>query len=165
MKSYTKINTICSDITNQELTISLHSDQLNLSENAIIDNVGGYVDIPEDSYYLKTNTNIFHLDGIVESSHLFTAIINSDSSKFVSQNELYNLKDNKQIQFIQKINLQENNTTTNILDVKFNPEQITTEYQKCQSKDTITTTDTSTSIIFPILFILIGLYLFVRSKK
>ncbi len=165
MKSYTKINTICSDITNKELTISLHSNQLNLSENAIIDNVGGYVDIPEDSYYLKTNTNIFHLDGIVENNNQFTASINSNSQKFITHNELYNLKDNKNIQFIQKINLQENNTTTNILDVQFNPEQVTTEYQKCQSKDTIATNDTSTSIIFPILFMLIGLYLFMRLKK
>ena len=43
------IKVICND-TQKALHITIGSDKLNLSSNAIQDNLGGYVDIPEEKF-------------------------------------------------------------------------------------------------------------------
>ncbi|MBT3280986.1 MAG: hypothetical protein HOF69_00870 [Campylobacteraceae bacterium] len=141
------INTHCSKEQSFEtkLTIFINSNTLNLSEDAVIDNVGGYVDIPEDNYYLKTDHNIYHLKGEVERDHIdninkFTFTIYNNSQKSITIEELYNLKDSKNLLFIQKINLEKNNsinsfkTTTNKLNIHFDQKLFTEEYLKCKEK-------------------------------
>ncbi len=159
------INTICSNSSTNEFTLTFTSNQLNLSENAIIDNLGGYVDIPEDSYYLKTNTNIYKLDGIVESNQQFTVHINDTSENFINTKELYTLHNNNNIQFIQKINLEENHTTTNILGVNFNPSQIKQEYKSCKQNTAELKQNNNYDIAIILIGILILLYIFKSIKR
>ena len=123
------INTICSDSKNEvaKFSIKIRSNKLNLTEDAIQDNLGGYVDIPEDRYYLKTESKVYRLNGVVERDYKnkinqFTAVITIQ--------EFTALKDSKNLKFIQKINLEntnktdksKNTTTTNTLNLSFDKE-------------------------------------------
>ncbi|RLA69896.1 MAG: hypothetical protein DRG24_07755 [Epsilonproteobacteria bacterium] len=75
------INALCSDsrsVSNLEFfnadsrrenfDITISSKRLNLSEDALQDNTGGYVNIPEDKYYFKNDKNGNRLSGSVENS-------------------------------------------------------------------------------------------------
>ena len=138
-----KINVICDDANKEVLTMTLSSDRLNVSLDAVLDNTGGYVDIPEDRYYLKTNTKVYYLNGLVDNfnnMNQFSSSIDNNQKKFITLKELYSLKNNKDLTFIQKIVLQKNNplnstktnTTTNTLDVYFDENSFTKAYKKCQ---------------------------------
>ena len=163
----------CSYSKKEIFTITVRSNKLDLSEDAIQDNMGGYVDIPEDSYYLKTDDNVYHLNGVVENSNSninqFTSYISQDVEKSIKLKELYNLKNSKYLKFIQKIRLEDNNkineTTTNTLYVSFDDELLKKEHQKCieqmkQSKKT-----PYLEILFLILFSLGIFYLFLNYFK
>ena len=47
------------------MSIIINSKKLNLSEDAVIDNLGGYVDIYENSFYLKTSDKVYTIHGSV----------------------------------------------------------------------------------------------------
>ncbi len=141
---------VCSNSIKKEFTIEINSNKLNLSEDAIQDNIGGYVDIPEDKYYLKTKDKLFYLNGIVETNYnnninKFISIVNNSSNKTISIKELYNLKNNKDLKLIQKIILDNNNktndfsskTTTNILNIYFDEKLFNNEYNRCNLKDKV----------------------------
>ena len=138
------IKVICSDSIKKELTIKINSNKLNLTEDAVQDNVGGYVDIPEDRYYLKTNDKLYYLDGLVEtnyenSTNQFVSNVTKNSNKFINIQELYDLKNRKDLKLIQKIILENNSkinnlehkTTTNILKVYFDEKLFNKEYKRC----------------------------------
>lgn len=175
-----KINiyTPCSESNKKEISIKISSNRLKLSEDAIQDNTGGYVDIPEDSYYLKTDNHLYHLRGVVEHSiknniNQFTSYIDNNSKRFINIEELYSLKSNKGLKFIQKIVLQENNkidtmktnTTTTILDVYFDENAIKQEYQKCEEQMKQPKTNLYLQALLFILLIFGMLYLFKRKFK
>ena len=65
------VNALCSDSQNivSTFSIKINSDKLDLTEDAVQDNLGGYVDIPEDKYYLKTNNDAYYLNGVVEKDY------------------------------------------------------------------------------------------------
>ena len=77
-----------------------------------------------------------HIDNI----NKFTFTIYNNSQKSITIEELYNLKDSKNLLFIQKINLEKNNsinsfkTTTNKLNIHFDQKLFTEEYLKCKEK-------------------------------
>ena len=138
------IKAICSDSIKKEFTIKINSNKLNLTEDAVQDNLGGYVDIPEDKYYLKADDKLYYLNGVVESNYenntnQFVSSITKTSNKFINTQELYDLKNSKNLKLIQKIILDNNakttdlnyKTTTNILNVYFNEELFKTEYKRC----------------------------------
>lgn len=146
-KESIEIKAFCSDSKNSvsKFTIQISSNTLHLTEDAIQDNLGGYVDIPEDRYYLKTENGIYRLDGMVENDYknnikTFTSYIDNHSKEFISIEELYHLKNTQNLKLIQKINLEKNkqvnssgnNTTTNILNIYFNKILFDREYQKCK---------------------------------
>ena len=54
------------DSRREIFTITISSKRLNLSKDAVQDNTGGYVNIPEDSYYLKSDKDVYRLKGSVE---------------------------------------------------------------------------------------------------
>ena len=63
------IDASCADSKIKQIDIKISSNVLNLSEDALQDNTGGYVDIPEDGYYLKTDDNLFHMKGVVKNNY------------------------------------------------------------------------------------------------
>ena len=142
------VKAFCSDSKDSvsKLSIKISSNILNLSEDAIQDNLGGYVDIPEDKYYLKTSNNVYRLNGVVETDYnnkvnQFTSYIDNNSKKFINIEELHSLKENNDLKFIQKINLENNeitsvkdNTTTNILNIYFDKDLFDKEYQRCKKQ-------------------------------
>ena len=159
------VHAFCSDSKKEEFRIKISSNKLNLSEDAVQDNTGGYVDIPEDSYYLKTNSDVYYLDGVVENSSSekisqFISTIYKDSKKIISTKELYSLKSSKDLKFIQKINLENNNkttnTTTNILNVYFDETQFNKEYQKCKEQINQSKENPYTQVIL-LVFLILGL--------
>ncbi len=148
-KESIEIKAFCSDSNNavSKFSIQISSNKLNLTEDAIQDNLGGYVDIPEDRYYLKTDNGVYRLNGVVENDYKnnikkFTSYIGNNSKEFINIEELYHLKNTQNLKFIQKINLQmhkqinssTNSTTTNTLNIYFNKILFDREYQKCKNR-------------------------------
>lgn len=129
-KEYTNIsiNAICSDSKDEvsKFSITINSNKLNLTEDAVQDNLGGYVDIPEDRYYLKTDSKVHRLNGVVEYN--YESKINQFTS-YISIKVFKTLKNSENLKFIQKIILEENNATTNTLNLSFDK-----EYQKCEEQ-------------------------------
>ena len=128
------VNAICSDYKNEvsKFSITINSNELNLTEDAIQDNLGGYVDIPEDRYYLKTESKVYRLKGVVE--HDYETKINQFTA-YITIEVFKALKDSKNLKFIQKINLElekTKKTTTNTLNLSFDKEQFANEYYKCK---------------------------------
>lgn len=164
------IDTFCTDSNIKEFTIEISSNQLYLTKDAIQDNLGGYVDIPENRYYLKTTAHVYSINGIVKNDYKnnvnkFYAYINDTSEKYIKIEELYGLKNSKDLQFIQKINLEENSfkntTTTTILDVYFDENLLNNAYEKCNN---VIHKQKDTSYLYPILFIFFILIIYYVLK-
>jgi len=117
------------------LSIIIYHKKLNLSEDAIIDNLGGYVDIPENSFYLKTSDKVYYIQGKVINlgyTHQFISEYKSDV-KFITLSELYGLKEKKDLKLIQKIHLEkDSNTVKNIFDAYFDTKSFEIGYRRCQ---------------------------------
>ncbi|MEA1953059.1 MAG: hypothetical protein U9O24_01530 [Campylobacterota bacterium] len=132
-----RIKVLCNN-EQKALHITIGSDKLNLTSDAVQDNLGGYVDIPEEKFYLKTETKVYHLQGIVENENRdatteFSAIINNHPSNFITLKELTKLKSNKDLKFIQKIHLETTNEVVkNILDVYFDETVFDREVKRCK---------------------------------
>ena len=131
------IKVLCSD-KQKALYITIRSDKLNLTSDAVQDNLGGYVDIPEEKFYLRTKTKVYKLQGIVENENKdaitqFSSTINNHPSNFITLKELSGLKSNKDLKFIQKINLETTNQVVrNILHVHFDKKVFDREFKKCR---------------------------------
>ena len=78
-KSVSNLEFFNSDSRREKFSITINSNRLNLSTDAIQDNTGGYVNIPEDKYYFKTDKDVYRLSGGVEYSSKDT--INQFTSK------------------------------------------------------------------------------------
>lgn len=138
-KEVVNINIFCSDSKIEKIVMKVNTNKLDLTEDAVQDNVGGYVDIPEDRYYLKTQNKVYHLDAVVQKNYEkltneFTSTIQNNSTKTISIKELYGLKNNDNLKLIQKINLQsssQNSATTNTLDIYFEKILFEKDYQRC----------------------------------
>ena len=116
------------------LNLIIYTDKLNLSEDAVIDNLGGYVDIFENSFYIKTAHKVYYIHGHVKNlgdTHQFTSEDKGDP-KFITVKELDSLKDKKNLKFIQKIRLEKDNKVVkNIIDIYFDTKNFEIEYQRC----------------------------------
>ncbi|MEA3553860.1 MAG: hypothetical protein U9R39_05610, partial [Campylobacterota bacterium] len=111
------VELICSKT--KDIVIKINSDKLNLTNDAIQDNLGGYVDIPATNYYIKTNNKLYHLNGVVDNLNQdninqFSSIINTNSKNLINPKQLYSLKNNEDLKFIQKIDLESNNNTESL---------------------------------------------------
>ena len=128
-----KIDLECSE--EKSLSVVIHSEKLNLSDDAVIDNTGGYVDIPENSFYLKAAEKVYYIFGEVINigyTHKFISEYNSDK-KYITSKELYTLKEKQNLKFIQKIHLEkEKRVVKNILDVHFDIKSFERAYQECR---------------------------------
>jgi len=156
----------------EEFSIRLSSNKLDLSKEAVQENIDGYVDIPEDSYYLKSNNNIYKLDGVVENLNedkinQFISYIDNSSKIYIDTKELYSLKNSNNLKFIQKINLEKNKikntTTTNALDVYFDKNLLEKEYTTCEEQINASRQKLYFQATVVIFFILFALYLFKRN--
>ena len=124
------VNTICADSKNEvsKFRITIKSNKLDLTEDAIQDNLGGYVDIPEERHYLKTESKVYRLNGVVE--HNYKRKINQFTSVITTE-EFTALKSSKHLKFIQKITLEKSKRmTTNTLNLSFNKKLFSKECQK-----------------------------------
>ena len=129
-----QIKAFCSDAKKDNFLLSINSNRLNLSEDAIQDNLGGYVDIPDDNYYIKTQNTLFHLKGVVE--HNTTHSINQ-FTYYTNTKELQTFINTQNLKFIQKINLQNSSkgiTTKIILNIYLDKQEFHKEYQKCKEQ-------------------------------
>ena len=153
------------DAQREMFTIKINSKQLNLSQDAIEENPSGYVSIAEDRHYLKINDDIYNLRGAVERSkkdkiNQFTSHIYNKPNRLINTKELYNLKNSKNLKYIQKITLKQGSKKTNIIDVAFDENLFHREYQRCkeqinQSKNTMYLQSSLVILfIFGILYIL-----------
>lgn len=123
----------------QQLYLTIKHNNLNLTEEALVDNTGGYVDIPEERHYIKLDQETFKLKGVVlrdnqEHINVFTAPLKNLPAIFITKLTII-----KSAKFIQKIDLEENNmikqsqniTTTNTLTISFDKNISKKEYEKC----------------------------------
>ena len=116
------------------LNLIIYTDKLNLSEDAVIDNLGGYVDVFENSFYIKTAHKVYYIHGHVKNLGDTYQFISEDKGdpKFLTVKELYSLKDKKNLKFIQKIRLEKDNKVVkNIIDIYFDTKNFEIEYQRC----------------------------------
>lgn len=106
----------CLDSSKNQYQLIINSNKLDLTENAIVDNTGGYVDIFEDYHYLKNEKKVFKLNGVVDRDYKNSM---NQFRGFVDGEVFNGLKKSQQLKFIQKINLEKDNdlTTTNVLKV------------------------------------------------
>lgn len=135
------LNTLANEITtqihciNKQIHLVVNSNQLHLTEDAIVDNTGGYVDIPEERLYLKSNSTLFTLQGKVIK-------IKNDMSQLqaiIQMKDIKNLSLEKPMVLIQKIDLLENNktplkenlTTTNKVTLSLDKTKLDLALQKC----------------------------------
>jgi|GEM_PF-569234 len=156
------------DSRREIFTITLSSNRLNLSKDALQDNTGGYVNIAEDKYFIKSDNEVYRLNGAVErfkeeNTNKFISHIYDNSKKVISTKELYNLINSKNLNFIQKINLEYKNNMTNTLNVYFDENSFDKEYQKCEkqvqkSKNKFYLQSTATLLFF------LGILYFLRRK-
>ena len=159
-----------SDTRREEFTITISSNKLNLSKDALQDNTGGYVDIPEDKHFIKSEKDVYRLQGVVErfredNINRFTSNVHNKSTKVINTEELYDLKDNKNLKFIQKINLPYKNNVTNILNVYFNENSFNKEYHKCEEQVQKSKNEFYLQSTFVLLFVFGILYLLGRKFK
>ena len=157
------LSEFCANSKNElkQFKINISSDKLYLTQDAVQDNLGGYVDIPEDSYYLKTENNLYYLKGVVENNE-FTSYIYNKSKKSITTKEFYSLKNSKDLKFIQKINLEKNNrinssksiTTTNTLNVYFDEDLFKREFKICEEK----VEKTKNNIYFQVILLVLGIF-------
>jgi len=159
-----------SDSRREKFSITISTNSLNLSKDAIQDNTGGYVDIPEDKYFLKSNEDVYRLKGSVERStkeniNSFTSEIYNSSSKVINTEELYTLKNSRNLKFIQKINLPYKNNNTNILNVHFDEKSFSKEYKKCEDQVHKSKNKFYLQATFVLLFAFGLLYLLGRKFK
>ncbi|MEA2029416.1 MAG: hypothetical protein U9N49_10640 [Campylobacterota bacterium] len=93
----------------KHFVIVIDSPKLYLSEDAVIDNLGGYVDIFDTKYYLKTDKKVYYIDGEVINlgdTHLFSSIAKTQE-RYIRASKLYKLKEESNVIFIQKIRLKD----------------------------------------------------------
>ena len=177
------INALCSDsrrVSNLEFFnadsrrenfgITISSKRLNLSEDALQDNTGGYVNIPEDKYYFKTDKDVYRLSGSVEYSskdsiNQFSSKIYSKSKKIINTEDFYNLTDSKNLKFIQKINLEYRSNKTNIIDVYVDKNIFDKEHQKCEEQINKSLKAFYLQSALLILFLLGMFYLLIRKFR
>jgi hypothetical protein len=114
--------------------VFIDSLQLYLSEDAVIDNLGGYVDIFDAKYYIKTPKKVYTLEGEViniGTTHRFTSTP-SMHSKAIDAKELYSLKDTQQLRFIQKIRLEKTDKVVRVdMGVDVDIESFDILYKMC----------------------------------
>lgn len=131
----TNTTVLCNKPDKDKFLIQLNSNSLDLTEDAVVDNTGGYVDIPEDRYYLKTDQKIYKLQAkVVRTDNL------NQLQAFINSQDLKSIKDFQKITLIQKIDLEEKNnsnqkqniTTTNIIHISFNQSSLKKAYQECK---------------------------------
>lgn len=178
-----EVNASCSDSLNlfsrefysadskiEKFTIKINSKKLNLSEDAIEDIPDGYVSIREDRHYLKMRDDIYNLRGAVEHSrkdkiNQFTSHIYNKSNGLIKTEELYSLKNTKDLKYIQKITLKYGSNKTNIIDVHFDENLFNKEHQKCKEQIYESRKEIYLQSSILILFILGILYIFKRKSK
>jgi len=159
-----------SDTDSQMYTIKINSKQLNLSQDAVEEIPSGYIRIAEDRHYLRLNEHIYNLKGIVERSrkdkiNQFTSYIYNKHKKLINTKELYSLKSSKNLEYIQIITLKQGSKKTNIIDVAFDENLFTKEYNNCQQQISESKNEIYLQSLFVILFIAGLLYIFKYRKN
>lgn len=178
-----QVNASCSDSLNlfsrefysgdskiEKFTIKINSKKLNLSEDAIEDIPDGYISIPEDRHYLKMNDDLYNLRGAVERSrkdkiNQFTSHIYNESNGLIKIEELYSLKNSKDLKYIQKITLKYGSNKTNTIDVHFDENLFNKEHKKCKEQIDESRKEIYLQSSILILFILGILYTLKRKSK
>jgi hypothetical protein len=123
------IKVTCVKEKTKKLIISIDSNKLYLTVDAVQDNLGGYIDIPENWYYLKTEQNIYLIGGEVNNENKYG--INRFLTHLSAKN--INVLQEKDLQFIQKINLETKKGSKlirNIFSISFD-NNFENEYKKC----------------------------------
>jgi len=117
-------NNISTKCVNDNLQLFITNDKLSLTEDAIVDNTGGYVDIPEEKLYLKSKNKLYKLKGkVVKNKENINEL-----QTFIEKHILKELVAQKSLKIIQKIELEEHNKnskkeniiTTNIIQISLN---------------------------------------------
>lgn len=154
----------------EKFTLSLHSNRLNLSKDALQDNTGGYVNIPEEKYAFIVGKESYRLYANVErlkgsSKKIFTSSIYNESEKYLNINDLKHLVNAQNITLIQKINLSYKSNKINRLDVYFDEKMFTQESQKCEAQINSSIKAFYMQLSIFIFFLLAFLYLLIRKFK
>jgi len=114
--------------------VTIDSPKLYLSEDAVIDNLGGYVDIFDSKYYLKTDKKVYYIEGEVinlGNTHRFASIAKTQK-RYITAAKLYQLKEESNVVFIQKIRLQdEQKIATQKLQLRFDKKSFEKAYTQC----------------------------------
>lgn len=155
------IDATCTKSLGEEFHITIKNNKLFLTDDALYETIGGYVDIPATNYYFKIDNKTYPINGIVEYSNIKN--INQFSS-FIDQKIFNVLKSSKQIQLIQKIKLQENQVTTISININIDDKPFKEVSQKCQEQ-LHNTKDEYNKNISITLAILILLILSIKSYK
>lgn len=126
-----QLDTYCFEKNKSLFLLKVSSNSLHLTEDAVQDNTGGYVDIPEDSYYIKTTDKVYPLKAKVIRLH--TKKVNQLNG-YIDLKTLLTIKHSNNLQLIQKINLEkEMNSVKNIFHVHFNEKLFNDAYNQCNN--------------------------------
>ena len=128
-----KIQIQCID---KQLYLIVPNNNLHLTQEAIVDNTGGYVDIPEERLYLKTDSKVYKLIGNVVQDTNNTNKLQA----IIKKEDLKKLQKSQNIVLIQKIDLLENNqgfrekntTTTTTINIYFDTNLLHKEFKHCK---------------------------------
>lgn len=121
----------------QQYIFKIENNELYLSTDAVVDNTGGYVDIPHQNYYLKLDNEVisFHGDVIkINASHSFSISVDDTIVEKILISKTHF--------FIQKIELAKKNqdihthniVTTVKLALEVNKALIEKTYKSCKKK-------------------------------
>ena len=151
----------CLDTKHKEFILSIYSNKLNLTNDAVQDNIDGYVDIPDDSYYIKTGKKEFKIDGVVEKHNV------GEANKLTANiDEVSFLQNHGELKFIQKINLLNGNMRTNILSIHISKDLLEVQEQICQKQISDSKRDYYLKTVSTILLLLAFIYMLkIRFKK
>ena len=161
------IHASCSD-AKETFTLTLHSNKLNLSKEALQDNTGGYVNIAEEKYAFVTDKESYRLNASVErsnqgNSNQFVSHIYNHSQKFINTKDLQSLVKNKNLTLIQKINLEQKSNKINRLAIYFDEHEFAQEYQKCEAQIHSSIKVFYIELSLLIVFVLVLLYFVIRK--
>jgi len=159
-----------SDSRKEEFMMTLNSNKLDESKEAIQDNTGGYVDIPEEKFAFISEKDTYRIHGNVERSrgnntNQFTSTVYNNSENIINTKELYALKESKNLKLIQKINLQYKNNKTNIINIYFDKHNFDQEHQKCEEQTSQSVKEFYLQFTLLICLLIGILYFFIKKFK
>lgn len=158
------------DSREEVFSLKISSNNLHLTQEAVQSNIDGYVDVPDESYFIKKNDDLYRLDGVVEKlykddiNQLISYIYNN-TDMFISIKEFLTLVGSDNLKLIQESNLKKSGISTSVLDVYFDRNSFNQELKRCEEQINKSRNSLYLNSVLLLFFILITFYLLKKYFK